>query len=78
MRLLLKSSPLDDGTTNIKLLPELVEDGPGVGVSSGRVSESQEPVVDERGDDRRPSAEHEDDNLKWNEKLLKLAFWSRD
>ena len=41
-----------------------MKDGPCVGVASGWVSQSQESVVDEGGDNRGPSTIHEDDDLK--------------
>ncbi len=47
-----------------------MKDSSGVGVSSGWVSEAEEPVVDERSHDRRPAAEDEDDDLK-------IQFWKK-
>ncbi len=45
------------------VLPEFMKDGSCVGIPSGWVSETEEPVEDEGGDDGGPAAEHEDDDL---------------
>jgi len=45
------------------VLPEFMKDGSRVGIPSGWVSEAEEPVEDEGGDDGGPAAEHEDDDL---------------